>query len=180
MRRHGIFQVTLGQARDHLVHELDLLGAKGVVISSDIPTRRDGLPMASAAEPKDPGVAIYFERMVAGEWRPFVLACDAFRKVHWNMRAVGLTVGALRSIQRYGATEMLEQAFTGFAALPPAGRLTPWWEVLGVEPNADEATIRKAYRELAAIHHPDKGGDIVRMSEINVAFHLAMKPHGGL
>lgn len=143
-----------------------------VVISSNVPLRRDGLPLASATEPQDPGVAVYFERRVGEAWVPFVVACDTYERVKANLRAVGLTVEALRSIARHGATEMLEQAFTGFAALPPATPADgpPWWVVLGVPQHAPADEVREAYRRLALEHHPDHGGDAERMVQINRAY----------
>jgi hypothetical protein len=41
--------------------------------------------------------------------------------------------------------------------------------VLGVSPNASRAEIDRAYRKLAAKHHPDKGGDTAYMQKINKA-----------
>jgi hypothetical protein len=41
--------------------------------------------------------------------------------------------------------------------------------VLGVSPNASKAEIDRAYRKLAAKHHPDKGGDTAFMQKINKA-----------
>jgi hypothetical protein len=93
------------------------MGAKEIVVSTNVPTRRDGLPYADAREPADPGVAVYFTH---GK-RQLVIACDSYSTVRANMRAVGATVEALRAIQRHGATSLLERAFTGFAALPPKG-----------------------------------------------------------
>jgi hypothetical protein len=33
------------------------------------------------------------------------------------------------------------------------------YRVLSVQPGADEATIRNAFRNYVAVHHPDRGGD---------------------
>lgn len=178
-RSAGPFQVSLFTASEHLRNELKLLPAINVVVSSNVQTRRDGLPYADAREPDDPGVAVYFDRRVYEgatlTVKPYVIACDTYRKVRANVRAIGLTVEALRAISRHGASSMLEQAFTGFLALPPAGRVEPWWEVLGVAADASETTVRDAFRELARIHHPDVGGDGERMARINEAFARAQR-----
>ena len=44
------------------------------------------------------------------------------------------------------------------------------WRVLGVEPGADPAALHAAYRRLAWRHHPDRGGSIARMGELNAAY----------
>jgi molecular chaperone DnaJ len=46
------------------------------------------------------------------------------------------------------------------------------YAVLGVDPEADTPTIRRAYRELARRHHPDFGGDTRQMVSINDAWHV--------
>lgn len=175
-RRFGPFKTGFAQARDDLLHELKLMGAIDVVVSTNVRLRRDGLPMGDASEPKDPAVAVYF-------WhgkRQLVIACDSYLKVRWNMRACGLTVAALRGIQRYGASELLERAFTGFAALPPkGGGERPWREVLGVGPEATIEQAKAAYRELARRHHPDAGGDAETMSRINRAWQQAEEQYRG-
>jgi hypothetical protein len=172
-RTDAAFKVQIGRTRDELLAELRLLGATGVVISSNLPVRRDGIPYADAREPGDPGVAVYFDRRVNGERRPFVIACDSYRKLVWNMRAIGMTVEALRTIARHGANSMLEQAFTGFAALPPAQQAKSWWETLGVSRDATVTQAREAWCALSLVHHPDVGGSHDRMSEINAAFDRA-------
>ena len=45
-----------------------------------------------------------------------------------------------------------------------------YYKVLGVSRDADQRTIKKAYRQLAREHHPDKGGDQEKMAQINEAF----------
>ena len=51
-----------------------------------------------------------------------------------------------------------------------------YYEVLGVDKNADEATIKKAYRQLAKKYHPDANpGDKTaeeKFKEINMAYKL--------
>jgi curved DNA-binding protein len=44
------------------------------------------------------------------------------------------------------------------------------YQTLGVEPNASEAEIKKAYRGLAMKHHPDRGGDQAKFKEISSAY----------
>ncbi len=41
---------------------------------------------------------------------------------------------------------------------------------LGVKPDATREEIRSAYRALALKHHPDHGGSVERMREINLAY----------
>ena len=36
---------------------------------------------------------------------------------------------------------------------------TELYDILKVSPNASQDEISKAYKQLARIHHPDKGGD---------------------
>ena len=54
--------------------------------------------------------------------------------------------------------------------------MTTLYAVLGVDPDADTATIRRAYRELARRHHPDFGGDNREMVVINDAWHTLRDP----
>jgi DnaJ-domain-containing protein 1 len=170
------FKVTFGRARDELLHELQLMGAREVVVSTNIPVRNDGLPYANAREPDDAGIAVYFQQ---GK-RSLVIACDSYRTTRANMRAIGATVAALRTIQRHGATSLLERAFTGFTALPPkGGEERPWWEVLGVERAASAEQVKLAFRALAARHHPDAGGDHETMARISRAYAQAQESARG-
>ncbi|MCX8126182.1 MAG: DnaJ domain-containing protein, partial [Dehalococcoidia bacterium] len=56
-----------------------------------------------------------------------------------------------------------------------------YYEVLGVDRNADEDTIKRAYRTLAMKYHPDRNpGDtqaVERMKEINEAYAVLSDPH---
>lgn len=51
----------------------------------------------------------------------------------------------------------------------------PWWQVLGLSPDADRQTIETAHRSLALTAHPDRGGRGEDMSRINVARDAALQ-----
>ncbi|KAJ1454491.1 DnaJ domain-containing protein, partial [Pelagophyceae sp. CCMP2097] len=44
--------------------------------------------------------------------------------------------------------------------------------VLGLEAGASQEAIKKAYRRLAALHHPDKGGDADEFVKISNAYEF--------
>ena len=54
------------------------------------------------------------------------------------------------------------------------------YQILKVYPNSKLEDIKKAYRELVKIHHPDKGGDTKVMLEINAAWEILKKTHKNL
>ena len=143
--------------------ELERLGVKrdDLVISTDIPTRLDGLPRSDRTV-TDPGVAVYWLKGKATR----CMAIDRYDRVADNLAAIAATLEAMRAIERHGGAEILDRAFTGFVALPAPEQ---WWQVLGVAENATRGEIDAAYRRLAALHHPDRGGDSAQMARINTA-----------
>lgn len=48
--------------------------------------------------------------------------------------------------------------------------MTDHYETLGVAKNATPEDIKKAYRRLAGIHHPDKGGDTAMFQKVQQAY----------
>lgn len=50
------------------------------------------------------------------------------------------------------------------------------YDVLGVEPTADTATIRKAYRKRSKKTHPDAGGSVAAQQQLNRAHALLTDP----
>lgn len=49
------------------------------------------------------------------------------------------------------------------------------FEILGLDPEVGPAAVRAKWRELASMHHPDKGGDPERFDKCNKAFHAALE-----
>lgn len=175
-REQAAFDTGMAAARDAAFNEVRLLGGRHVVLSTNVPLRQDGKPYASFPRIDDPAVALYFTY----KEKPMCFACDRWTRVEDNIQAIRKTIEALRGIARWGTGDMLQAAFTGFAALPApivAGMKRDWWLVLELEtrsPTADE--INTAYRRLASKHHPDRaGGDAARMTELNQARDEALK-----
>lgn len=162
------YEVTFIRARDELLRELKAGRARQPIVSTNIPLRRDGLPLANMREPEDPGVAVYWTDK---NGKPRVIACDVWRSVRENLRAVGLAYASLRQIERTGASELLERAFQGFAALPPA---QDCWGILGLARGASREALSQRLRDLTREHHPDRGGDRETFSRITQAYHEAI------
>jgi hypothetical protein len=173
-RKPGQFSTSFAQARDGLLEELRLMRADAVVLSSNIELKPNGLPYAGR-NPADPGLAVYFY------WRAqqYVVACDCWLKAEHNLQAIRKTVEALRGIARWGTSEMMAAAFTGFKALPEQagpGWNSIWWEVLGLPgPSATEADIQEAYKRAARTAHPDAGGSHEQMTLLNLARGQGLK-----
>jgi hypothetical protein len=160
-RRSAPFKVPPSQAKREMMEEIARLGAKDVIVSTDQPLNKDGSPSLNRRW-GDPGVAVYFKR----KGRAVVLACDQYYELHDNMRAIGKTAEAMRGIERWGASDMLDRAFTGFEALPAPEQ---WFQVLDVPATATLDQINQAYRSLAAKAHPDTGGSDAAMARLNAA-----------
>lgn len=165
--RSGGRRLSVFDAIKRLSAEVDRLGATNEILSTNVETRLDGLPRSNQPEPMDGGAALYFRLKGA----PRCLACDKWNRVADNIAAIAQHIDALRRIDRYGVGT-LEQAFAGYAALPP--KADPW-DVLGVPRTATRNQILDAHRSLATQHHPDKGGTDEQMARINAARDEALR-----
>lgn len=163
------FDVRFAVARDGLFNQIRLLGGRYPLLSTNIALRRDGLPYANQSEPDDRGVAVYFEWK--GSQRVF--ACDQWNSVRDNIRALEKTIEAMRGIERWGASDMLERAFSAFTALPSYDG-AHWSDVLNVPRDATVDEIKAAYRDKARTAHSDAGGNDEAMSRLNVARDQAL------
>ncbi len=91
--------IQFARVRDNLLNEIKLLGGKNPIISTNIPTRNDGLPYANSRQPEDAGVAVYFQR----NGKTYCFACDKWRKVDENLAAIFHSINAIRGIERWGS-----------------------------------------------------------------------------
>lgn len=157
---------SMARVREEIQEQVRLLGGSDLVLSTNIRLRLDGLPYSNQRQPDDRGVAVYFSR----NGNPFCFASDKWLTVEDNLWAICLTIDALRQIERTGASDMLERAFTGFMALPAP---RAWWDILGVAHDASRDEIKASYRDLAKQHHPDMGGDVTKFQEIQAAYAAA-------
>lgn len=179
-RERSNFDTAMSKARDEMFNEVRLLGGRSMVLSTNVPLRQDGKPYASYPRIDDPAVAVYFSY----KDRQMCFACDRWDKVEDNIQAVRKTIEALRGIARWGTGDMLQAAFTGFAALPPpivAGIKRPWRDVLEFFDSPRAITVddvQARWRRLAGQHHPDRGGDNEKMAELNQARDDALKELG--
>ena len=172
-RRSAFGEHAFGHVRDELYHELRLLGATSVLLSSDVPLRLDGIPYASAGEPKDHGAAVYFR--IKGE--PRVLACDKWDRIADNLHALALHVSSIRGQLRWGVGT-LEQAFGGYRALQAMEPPKQWWEVLGVAASTPTVDVEAARLRKLERCHPDKGGRTSDAININVAYDEFRRERG--
>lgn len=169
------------KAQRDLRDEVRRLGGRSLLISSNVAIRQDGQVYADAARRKitDPGVAVYFDM----KGQEMCFACDRWLTPWENIQAIAKTIEALRGIERWGSSDMVERSFRGYAALPPPMVTEPpkksWREVLGFdEPETPEwDDVASAYRARAGVRHPDNGGTHEGMTELNGAMAEAKKEY---
>jgi hypothetical protein len=180
-RRPGyIFRASFTQTRELLFAELVHLEARfPVALQIDIAEgdiRLDGLPRANARFATHPGVAISFESRF-GSLR---YATDAYDDWQANVRAIALSLQALRSVDRWGVSRRGEQ-YTGWKALPAGtgGLVSPNFDDVfaaadwmrkyaaltlnltiseGRNPDGKSSGWRDLYRAMARRMHPDQPG----------------------
>ncbi|MEP7304176.1 MAG: J domain-containing protein [Acidobacteriota bacterium] len=162
-------RLTVQLATTRLELEVDRLGARNPVLSTNVSLRLDGRPR-SDENPSDPGAAIYF----SFKGKANVLACDRFRTVADNIAAIAGHIEALRRVERYGVGT-IEQALAGYKALP-ADSAANWRAVFGfgVEARVTVDQVDTAYKSLAKAKHPDVGGTEVEMAHLNRARDYAL------
>lgn len=145
------------------------MGGRNLVLSSNY--------TLGITNPKEPGVCAYFEwkdggykPAVGNTYTSIAIPCDRWQKIEHNVKAIALTIEAMRGMDRWGAKHMIKAMFTGFKALPQTASKRTAHEVLGISPNATRGAIDEAYRAKAKTCHPDAGGTHEAFIELQHAY----------
>ncbi len=173
-RERARFDTSFGKVRNNLLYELRLLGGKNIIISSNIPLRRDGLPYAGYKEPNDSGVAVYFDL----NGNPACFPCDRWDLAVDNLHAIELSIAALRGIERWGGGDIVAATFQGFQSLPAHTHEDTVNPITRIDyfagcNTSDEIKARR--RNLAKDLHPDKGGDSEEFQEMMRQYDKKLK-----
>lgn len=175
-KKDAPFQTAFAKARDGIIYELTKMYAKDIVISSNVPVKKDGLPYAVPFGQwknitDDTGIAVYFNFNKEQK----VICCDAYLSLDDNMQAINKTVEALRGIDRWQCSDIINQTFTGFKAIPEKTGGKAWWDVLQCKPDASEDVIRQQYKRLAKDYHPDiNNGNSEKFIDLQTAYQQAL------
>lgn len=173
LRKYGKFKtqtdggwmskVTVAAAHSRLISEVARIAGLYPVLSSNLPTTRDGRPRPDT-RPVDGevGVCLYF--VLKGQ--PIALACDTYTDVAQNIAALAAHLEATRAIERHGVATAAE-TLQAFAALPPPEKpKAKWWEVFGLmREKATLADVEALYRAKARAAN----GSEAAMYELNAA-----------
>ena len=195
-RKRSPFNVQWLKILDELERELAHVGAKEVVVEAFLgygDIRNDGWPR-SGARPSQPGVVMYF----TSKHGPLRYACDTYTDYQGNIRAISLTLTALRAVERYGAANKAEQ-YRGWAQLPEtssaavnataaAGVLVAYgYDVRTSAVSADTVThnivasvdtCRTMLRAALKATHPDTGGSADAFQRVQDARAVLAAHHG--
>jgi hypothetical protein len=170
------FKQTMEKAQQFLRREVDRMGAGKLIVSSNIPIRKDGMFYTDWMNRKidDPGVAIYFHY----QGKDISMCCDQYLRVWENVYALGKAIESIRGLERWGVSDFMARAFTGFTALPaPIVPEVNIWHILGL-PGKPETPreVTEAYRKQALELHPDRpGGEKTKFQALQEAYDAALK-----
>lgn len=170
-REAGKFRTTLDAALKNVQTSLSLFGRDSgkpvtdVVMSSNV--------TLGTNKPADPGVAVYF----TWEQIQVCIPVDRYSSVEANLQAIHHVIEARRVELRHGTLALVRATFQGFKLLEAP---RSWRAVLEVDPAAavDAAAIERRYRALAKTRHPDQGGSVAAMAELNLARDAAKRELG--
>lgn len=172
-RKAPQFKASYDETIELLTRELDMLGTTGraviqvVTRNGATDLRRDGL-LRAAARIEHPGVRLSFTcRQGDLTFGTDVFEREySFQMVGWqaNLRAIALSLEALRRVDRYGITRTGEQ-YRGWQQLEAGPAKLTEEQALGVLRSVVGAfdrsdSLQELYRRAKAMTHPDRNGGL--------------------
>jgi hypothetical protein len=174
-RLRAKFKVTYTRSLDLLESELQKLRAQDIIIQVDglslQDIRNDGWPRSTwnPGRYSDTGVIVSFKTPKGQMSFP----CDRFTSWQDNIRAIALSLEALRTVDRYGVTRGHEQ-YQGWLRLeaPPNGHMDKEQSaafiagILQISPAEVLQNPAEHIRNAKFRTHPDRGGDLDKFTKI--------------
>lgn len=185
-RKNAQFKADYNNTKRMLSYELERIGVKKVylqldVVESDI--RNDG-SLRGDRQPRGPRVIV----SAVSKHGPISLPCDTYRDWKDNVRAIALSLEALRAVDRHGVTKRGEQ-YRGLKQLAASSGPINSAEAAAfiakhcAGANAadilrDAEEFRLRYREASKSLHVDKGGDALAWGYLQSADVILREHHG--
>lgn len=161
-RQYARFDTPYHRTLDLLEREVRALGGRDVVMGvglSEHDIRLDGQPRANARAFGHPGVEVSFDSRDHGRQ---TFATDQYLDWQDNVRAIALSLEALRAVERWGVSK--GRQYAGFAQLT-AG---PGKEERGRQLVARYGSVTAALRAT----HPDTGGESASESDFDAVMAI--------
>lgn len=190
-RRRSQFSANYSATLELLERELNFLDAKNVIVEANCDPsmiRLDGC-FRSKATLRGPGIIVSFD----SKHGPVRYPCDKFLNWDCNLRAIALSLEALRSVDRYGVTRRGEQ-YQGWAKLEGPVRTggftkqaaAEWMQAKArdccglperqvptvLEIINDDVILRATYKTLVRVLHPDRRGSDVEFKQLQAAMEV--------
>lgn len=192
-RQYSRFKANYSQTVDLLERELSHLGAHSIAVQLAIRPEdiRLGGQMRAYTQPSHPGVILSF----TGRYGAVTMPCDRYTHWHDNLRAIAVSLEALRAVDRHGVTTSGEQ-YKGWKQLPSGIEMGPAVDTMTVEDAARVIaamcsipdfyqpmigavdTFKTLYRRVALESHPDVGGNRAKWDKFQQAADVLKKHHG--
>ncbi len=182
-RKRARFATAWAQTQRLLETELKHLRAESIILQAAVQRsqiKNNGMLYADA-QPQHPGVILSFY----SKHGPLSYPCDTFDRWQDNVRAIALSLNALRQVDRYGVTKRAEQ-YKGFERLE-APKATTREDIrhaanllctacdghASMERIIESTDVREAaYRRALFKVHPDHGGNAEDFQKVQAAKEL--------
>lgn len=161
-RYPGNFQVTMAEAIENVLSEMETWGAEGVDLRTDMEHQKSdpNRPYSSQKLPADPGVAVSF--ILDGE--EMAAACDEWSSVRDNAQDLYHFLKETRMQEKRGS--VTAQSEYDKLRLPSGEDSMEPWKVLGVPEDASRERVREAFTDQVSHCHPDGGGSVEEFNEL--------------